>query len=83
MRSFPKSAIILLACLTSFCAAQVNALCGRCEQIEEDRAREQALHPHKVGYYEDELSLADKESTATSSENKDASFTSPSSGRNK
>jgi uncharacterized surface protein with fasciclin (FAS1) repeats len=62
MRSFPKSAILLIACFSSICAAQVNALCARCEQIEEERAREQALHPHKVGYYEDELSLADKES---------------------
>ncbi|MBA2369535.1 MAG: fasciclin domain-containing protein [Candidatus Protochlamydia sp.] len=80
MRSYPKSAIILIACFSSLCATQVNALCARCEQIEEDRAREQALHPHKVGYYEDEISLADKKSvplqknTQTMSSNENSAF---------
>ncbi|MCE2984042.1 MAG: hypothetical protein LW832_10830 [Parachlamydia sp.] len=32
--------------------------CLRCQKIEDERAKEQATHPHQAGYYEDEIGLA-------------------------
>jgi uncharacterized surface protein with fasciclin (FAS1) repeats len=37
--------------------SQMEAYCARCMKIEEERAKEQAVHPQTLGYYDGQISL--------------------------
>lgn len=67
MQTFSKAALTAFLALSSLSINQADAFCARCQKIESDREKEQAEHPKKVGYYDDEIGLATDEDSKTPS----------------
>ena len=56
MHALPKTVLFLTA-VSTLLTHQIQAYCSRCVKIEGERAKQQAAHPEKVGYYEDQVNL--------------------------
>lgn len=52
MHLFSKKFLVVLS-MTLLSASSVSAFCPRCAAIEGQRAEDQAKHPTKEGYYDD------------------------------
>lgn len=66
--------------LSTMLTNDLSAYCSRCTKIEAARAREQAEHPQKIGYYDDQIELhknEDRKSNMDSSSSKDSQMTKP------
>src|SRR5580658_9774563 len=61
-------AAFMLAIFSIASINQVEAYCARCNKIEAEREEEQAAHPQKAGYYDDEIGLHKQKSTDSSSD---------------
>lgn len=64
MDNLPRK-IVSMGAVFVLIISQVNGYCSKCVKIEEARAKEQALHPQKEGYYDDIIGLNAKPSDSS------------------
>jgi uncharacterized surface protein with fasciclin (FAS1) repeats len=63
MLRFLPGTIAIVTAISPLFVNQMDAYCARCMKIEEERAKEQAAHPQPFHYYDDLVSLHEKDSS--------------------